>query len=451
MNGASLLALQRTVGNAAVAGMLEQAQPAHSGSCGHQSAASAPAVQRSSFDEVLRTSGTPLAEPVRREMEARIGADFSEVRLHTGIAAQRSASEIGARAYTMGNHVVIGDGGADRHTLAHELTHVVQQRQGPVGGNDNGQGLRISSPTDDFEREAEANATRVLAGPAPVQRAVGGATAGHACEPAVQRTIGYEKGKWSQENLPPDRFAERLAKAAGELEGVHFAIPYRKLFRELEEASIRIEIDDETSFAGARAKFAIDDQTAEGGVLRISRPADDASSRELREFAATVTHEMQHALDSVTRRFKSQTPALTMKERWICSELRAFGSEAAAALKLAIGDSYLKSQGKLSAILKDVKEDRLSSERKRLALEFHFMDSHVHAGSPALSVYGSSAAIKDSELLNRLAGYLRVYKLVAGSPTNETALKWLSGNPTVEQKGLLEGVALFHQQRPQPE
>ncbi|WP_328464929.1 eCIS core domain-containing protein [Streptomyces sp. NBC_00448] len=76
-------------------------------------------MQRSSFDEVLRTSGTPLAEPVRRDMEARIGADFSDVRLHTGITAQRSASEIGARAYTMGNHVVIGDGGADRHTLTH--------------------------------------------------------------------------------------------------------------------------------------------------------------------------------------------------------------------------------------------------------------------------------------------------------------------------------------------
>lgn len=132
------------------------------------------------------------------------------------------------------------------------------------------------------------------------------------------------------------------------------------MFRALENASITVEIDDETSFTGARAQFVVDDQTAEGGVLRIRPPADDASPRELREFGATVTHEMQHALDSVSGGFKPQTPKLTMRERWICSELRAFGSEAAAALKLAIGDSYLKRGGKLSEILKDVKESRLS-------------------------------------------------------------------------------------------
>ncbi|NEE20089.1 DUF4157 domain-containing protein, partial [Streptomyces sp. SID7499] len=71
-----------------------------------------------------------------------------------------SATEIGARAYTSGNHVVIGTGGTDKHTLAHELTHVIQQRQGPVAGTDNGTGLKVSEPSDRFEREAEANATR---------------------------------------------------------------------------------------------------------------------------------------------------------------------------------------------------------------------------------------------------------------------------------------------------
>lgn len=68
------------------------------------------------------------------------------------------------RAYTSGDHVVLGSAGVDEHTLAHELTHVVQQRSGPVAGTDNGQGLRISDPGDRFEREAELNATRVLSG-----------------------------------------------------------------------------------------------------------------------------------------------------------------------------------------------------------------------------------------------------------------------------------------------
>ncbi|WP_408055332.1 eCIS core domain-containing protein [Streptomyces paludis] len=78
---------------------------------------------------------------------------------------------------TSGSHVVIGRGGGDKHTLAHELTHVIQQRQGPVAGTDNGSGLRVSDPSDRFEREAEANAQRVMRGPAPTLGTdAGGAT-----------------------------------------------------------------------------------------------------------------------------------------------------------------------------------------------------------------------------------------------------------------------------------
>jgi hypothetical protein len=118
--------------------------------------------QRPSVESVLSGPGTPLPAPVRAEMESRLGADFSSVRLHTGPAARDSASGIGARAYTSGDHVVIGDGGADPHTLAHELTHVIQQRQGPVSGTDNGNGISISDPGDHFEREAEASARAVM-------------------------------------------------------------------------------------------------------------------------------------------------------------------------------------------------------------------------------------------------------------------------------------------------
>lgn len=164
----ALAALQRAAGNAAVVQMLRadghawaQEEHSHGPGCGH------PAVQRSAVHEVLRTSGKPLDEETRTDMESRLGADFSDVRVHTDPAARSSAAEVGARAFTSGNHIVIGDGGGDRHTLAHELTHVIQQRQGPVAGTDNGQGLSISDPGDRFERAAEENAHRVLSGPAP--------------------------------------------------------------------------------------------------------------------------------------------------------------------------------------------------------------------------------------------------------------------------------------------
>ena len=157
---ADVLALQRSVGNAAAARLVSLAQQVEP--------EAEPPVQRSSVPGVLRSAGQPLDPPVRAEMEARLGADFSGVRVHTGGAAAKSAEEVGARAYTSGDHVVIGRGGADRHTLAHELTHVIQQRLGPVAGTDHGDGLRVSDPADPFERAAEDNAARALAGPVPV-------------------------------------------------------------------------------------------------------------------------------------------------------------------------------------------------------------------------------------------------------------------------------------------
>ncbi|WP_438490184.1 eCIS core domain-containing protein [Streptomyces sp. S186] len=151
-------------------------------------------MRRSAVHDVLRAGGRPLDDATRTDMEDRFGADFSDIRIHTDASARKSAAEIGARAYTSGNHIVIGDGGSDRHTLAHELTHVIQQRQGPVAGTDVGTGLKVSDPCDRFERAAEANAIRVMSlGPGPagsVQRAgVRSApqSASKAGPPAVQR------------------------------------------------------------------------------------------------------------------------------------------------------------------------------------------------------------------------------------------------------------------------
>ncbi|QJT01283.1 DUF4157 domain-containing protein [Streptomyces asoensis] len=165
----ALLALQRSAGNSAVVQLLRDADHAGhrhdpaGGTCADEMAA----VQRSAVHGVLGGAGRPLAEPVRAEMEARLGADFSDVRVHDDSAARASAVGIGARAYTSGSHVVIGPGGGDKHTLAHELTHVIQQRQGPVAGTATADGLSVSDPSDRFERAAEENARRVLAGPAP--------------------------------------------------------------------------------------------------------------------------------------------------------------------------------------------------------------------------------------------------------------------------------------------
>ncbi|MDT9693030.1 DUF4157 domain-containing protein [Streptomyces sp. P9(2023)] len=179
---------------------MAQEEHRHGAGCGHEGTAP-PAVQRSAVHDVLRAPGRPLDTSTRTDMESRLGADFSDVRIHTGGAAKASAAEVGARAYTSGSHVVIGDGGGDAHTLAHELTHVIQQRQGPVTGTDNGSGLKVSDPSDRFEREAEANAHAVMSRPAPqssdVQRSVAPETpAATQAEAPVQRVLakGLAKG-----------------------------------------------------------------------------------------------------------------------------------------------------------------------------------------------------------------------------------------------------------------
>lgn len=85
---------------------------------------------------VLRSQGAPLDAATRSYFEPRFGRDFGEVRVHTGGEAERSAQQIGARAYTAGADIVFGareyapQTQAGRMLLAHELTHVLQQRGG---------------------------------------------------------------------------------------------------------------------------------------------------------------------------------------------------------------------------------------------------------------------------------------------------------------------------------
>lgn len=93
-------------------------------------------VAPASVARTLAGSGTPLEPTIREDMEERFGCDFSRVRVHTGAAAERSAREVNADAYTVGRDIVFRFGryqpGSDtgRNLLAHEIVHVVQQGAG---------------------------------------------------------------------------------------------------------------------------------------------------------------------------------------------------------------------------------------------------------------------------------------------------------------------------------
>jgi len=151
--------LQRSAGNAAVAQLLADDRQG----LGNEEAAG-------NLAEAMASAGQPLDHEIRQGMESALGADLGSVRVHTGAEAHRSAQALEARAYTVGEDIVFGAGEyrpgspSGQRTLAHELTHVVQQRSGPVDGTDIGSGIALSHPSDRFEQAAERNADRVIAG-----------------------------------------------------------------------------------------------------------------------------------------------------------------------------------------------------------------------------------------------------------------------------------------------
>lgn len=77
--------------------------------------------------------GVVLPVATRRFFEPRFGYNFKNVHVHTDTKAARSAAGIQAKAYTLGNDIVLGSGeyqpstNQGQHLLAHELTHIIQQ------------------------------------------------------------------------------------------------------------------------------------------------------------------------------------------------------------------------------------------------------------------------------------------------------------------------------------
>ncbi|EDZ67240.1 hypothetical protein NOC27_567 [Nitrosococcus oceani AFC27] len=92
-----------------------------------------PSVVPDSVHQTLASPGRPLESTLRQDMGQRFGYDFSRVRVHTSRAAEQSARDVNAHAYTVGQNIVFGAGQfaprtqEGRRLLAHELAHVVQQ------------------------------------------------------------------------------------------------------------------------------------------------------------------------------------------------------------------------------------------------------------------------------------------------------------------------------------
>jgi hypothetical protein len=117
--------------------------------------------------EELRSPGQPLDPASRAFFESRFEHDFSSVRIHQDAKAAESALAVNAMAYTVGNDVVFEAGRYapntrdGRRLLAHELTHVVQQRSTSTGISGK---LKVGAADDASERAADAAAQTIDAG-----------------------------------------------------------------------------------------------------------------------------------------------------------------------------------------------------------------------------------------------------------------------------------------------
>src|SRR5262245_30578093 len=156
---ASVLALHRAVGNQGVREMLGAGSAAAPIQRKEDDRAAGAAIDARSAP-MPPGPGRPLDPTTRSFFEDRFGADFGGVRVHDDAHAAASARDLQARAYTTHEDVVFGAGEyapgtlAGRNLLAHELTHVVQQRGGGA--------VRGQDPS--LEGEADTVGARAAAG-----------------------------------------------------------------------------------------------------------------------------------------------------------------------------------------------------------------------------------------------------------------------------------------------
>jgi Domain of unknown function (DUF4157) len=194
--------------------------------------------------QIQASVGVPLDATSRREMEAHFGHDLSRVRVHTDQAAASAAQLLGARAFTLGEHIYFNRGSfspttdSGRGLLGHELAHVVQGYQGQL--SEIAASALAAEPTgvaDRIEAFAEAHEQRVASGevrsPVHIDEVSLGASHTPHQQAPLEEIAGLAKAKAQAilaERLPPainvdlDTVSVRATVRLGNLEAASDAL-----------------------------------------------------------------------------------------------------------------------------------------------------------------------------------------------------------------------------------
>lgn len=105
------------------------------------------------------SAGNKLPQGIHQDLEAFLAASLDNVRVHTSVASEQAADDVGARAFTIGREIHFRREEYDpysnegRHLIAHEVVHTLQQ----AGGATRPQySLQINPADDRTEVEADA-------------------------------------------------------------------------------------------------------------------------------------------------------------------------------------------------------------------------------------------------------------------------------------------------------
>jgi Domain of unknown function (DUF4157) len=112
----------------------------------------------------MRGGGSPLDDTTKSTMEDALGTSMAGVRVHVGSESDSLNHAITAKAFTTGNDVFVrSDQWAPGSTstqrlMAHELTHVAQQREGVAGSGGGGMSVGASDTHEEHEADSVADA-----------------------------------------------------------------------------------------------------------------------------------------------------------------------------------------------------------------------------------------------------------------------------------------------------
>ena len=157
-----LLRLQSQVGNASIARLLAQRAEEDELAAKHETVGiegGPVGPDTEARIQAMRGGGSPLDEGTRSTMEDSFGASFGDVRVHADTDADMLNRRLTARAFTTGSDIFLrhDSSPSDTRLMAHELSHVVQQRS--MGGG--GGGMRVGAAGDNHERHADSIADAV--------------------------------------------------------------------------------------------------------------------------------------------------------------------------------------------------------------------------------------------------------------------------------------------------